>query len=138
MKKTFLALLIFTLLFTSCKKDPTDHPNNNSDLATINFTINFPAAFNPVSNSYVENNISLSNYYLQSNPHIEYFQDFRDVGSVKQKVYTFKGISPGTYEWSAYIRKSSSSLDYVKTNTNQINVSAGQTYNITINANDFY
>ena len=152
MKKLFLgslALTVFSMsiiLFQiSCKKEATAQATNCSDLATIVATVNFPPTAVPCSTDGNDNGISFETPYTfgtnNTNTYYvshSYYADFRTVGNASQKVFTFQSVVPGTYEWGAVIRKGCATpYNGVGTVLRTINVVAGQTYNVTINASDF-
>ena len=134
-----ISILIFQI---SCKKDAKAQSGTNSCSEII--IVNFPSGFNPLNSTSFDNengivlessaspNNNTENYtYFLSN------YSFRDIGSLKQKTYTFKTNIPGSYTYSASVRKSISPMDFLQTYAS-INLVGGHTYNITINASDFH
>lgn len=148
MKKLILssaALLLFSvsiIIFQiSCKKDAMAQSGTSdcSDIATVIITVNFPGDFNPISTDDNENGLELTNIHINpvAYPSWMCVYSFRNVGSGKKKVYTFKSNIMGPYGWFATVRKEPFPGIYLST-LGTLNLSAGQTYNVTINATDFH
>lgn len=148
MKKLLLgsaALTLFSIsiiLFQiSCKKEAIAQSTSNNciDAGIVNFTINFPQSFNPNSTNKADNVVYLRKDDTPDTFIAEYHLFFTEVGSTKLKIFTIKNIVPGTYKWRAEVRKTDTFNDYVQNSTFLITlvIAAGQTYNITINAEDF-
>lgn len=134
------SIIIFQI---SCKKEATAQATNCSDKVTIVATVNFPPSAVPCSTDGHDNGIDFeTNYTFGANSYFEshlYNADFRTVGNASQKVFTFQSVVPGTYTWGASIRKGcATQYNGIHTDSHIINVVAGQTYNITINASDFH
>lgn len=163
MKKILLgsaALTLFAIFITifqiSCQKDAVAQTVSEcSETATVNLTITIPLGKTVLLSEKVDNYVTLerkldancntfnSCQYNSDGYLIEYKLDFRAIGTASTKTFVFKNIIPGFYcYYSEFIysivgsdRKSCSSPK--RAPQKEINLVAGQTYNLTIEASEF-
>lgn len=149
MKKIFLASTVLTffslsiILFQiSCKKSATAQSSTVcSELATVNITVTIPASKTVYQGTRDDNSVFL---YTPFSPSLttltcEYSLDMRPMGTAHTMTYSFKNVIPGNYDYGVIFRfpPGSSSGNICNSAVKNINIVAGQTYNLTISSAEF-
>lgn len=148
MKKLLLSsgiLLLFSLLIIvfqiSCKKEATAQTTNScSETATVNITVTIPASKTLYLGTRDDNGIFLDTPFDNTSDKLmtNYNFDIRTMGTGHTRTYTFKNVIPKFFNYFASFRKGpSSSTDICGSAVKQINILAGQTYNLTIASREF-